>query len=817
MSRLFVVCILPFCAPLAMASAPSVLPPASERFEKASSEEIPHFQRHILPLLGQLGCNGRACHGSFQGQGGFRLSLFGYDFKEDHTALTGGEKPRVDSKKPMQSLILLKPTGKVPHKGGRLLDPESWQYNLLHRWIQAGASTVSEKDAAFASLEIKPREIVFARTGETVQLKVTARWSDGVIEDVTPLCRFRSNNEAIATIDADGLVKSVGKGGTDVVAFYDNGVATVTVILPVSDRVGAMYPKAPTPTRVDELVVARLQKLGIVPSELCTDEEFLRRVSLDLTGTLPSPDDVLAFMANKRADKRERKIDELLERPAYAAWWATKLGDMTGNSEAVGPLGGERGLNRERSKHWYQWLHRRVQDNMPYDKIVEGIVLATSRKPGQSYEDYCAEMSSYFRLKDPGDFAARDTMPHFWIRRPLGRPEGKALAFAYSFLGVSLQCAECHKHPYDQWTKDDFDQFAAFFNGIGFRDGGREVSKKMKAKVGLTGDPDSGAYSRQFVKLAEGGTELPFFELVVPAKAKGGKAARPIKTKAGRVITPKLLGGEEVLANQYDDPRRPLMDWLRDEDNPYFARAFVNRVWGNYFNVGLIHPGDDLNLANPPSNPALMEYLTRGFIDSGYDMKWLHRQIARSRTYQLSWRPNETNKNDERNYSRSVLRRLPAEVLVDAIAQATASDDGLKAYQKDPVTTRSIGHSSGFSNRAGSNFALNLFGKPARLLNCDCERSAEPSLLQTVYLRNDKDIQAMLNHPNGWLKQIAKTKMHDRNDLIRQAYLRTLSRLPDERERTIAHKHLETASDTLSGMRDLMWALINTKEFIVNR
>jgi hypothetical protein len=793
-------------------------PPASKRFAAAEGMEMPSFQRHVLPLMSRLGCNGRACHGSFQGQGGFRLSLFGYDFKADHDALLTGKTPRVDLKQPAQSLALQKPTRSVPHKGGKRLEVGGWEYHLLIRWINTGAPSVKAGDSEFTSLHVEPREIVFEKAGQSRQIKVTARWSDGSVEDVTPLCRFRSNDESVAAVNEDGLVTAQGKGGTDVVAFYDNGVVPVQVILPVSEQSGKNYPKLATRTSIDEHVNARLQKLGIVPSELCSDVEFLRRVSLDMTGTLPLPDETLAFLADKSADKRAKKIDELLARPTYAAWWATRLSDWTGNAEATGTLGGERGLNGEKSKLWYQWLHRRIADNVPYDKLVEGIVLAVSQKPGQSFDDYCAEMSSYFRNDKPADFAVRDNMPFFWMRKTLGKPEAKALAFAHSFLGVSLQCAECHKHPYDQWTKQDFDQFAAFFNGIGYRDANRSRIAEMKAAVGLVGDQDAGGYARQFVKLAEAGKVLPFKELIIPPPA---KKPRPVKAGAkglaGRVITPRLLGGEEVLTNTYKDPRQPLMDWMRHADNPYFARAFVNRVWGNYFNVGLIDPADDLNLANPPSNPALLDYLTAGFIKSGYNMKWLHREIAISDAYQRSWKANDTNKHDERNYSHAVLRRLPAEVIYDALLHATASDDALRALHKNPLTTRAIGQNCGLSSKKGdASYALNLFGKPARTIQCDCERSSEPALLQTVYLRNDQDIAKMLDRSDGWLKQVAKTKMTP-DELIRKAYLRTLSRLPNEREIGIARGYLSESANTASGLRDLMWALLNTKEFIVNR
>lgn len=802
------------------ASAPclgaEVVPSAAERFGTTESGEVPSFQRHVIPLLGRLGCNGRACHGSFQGQGGFRLSLFGYDFKSDHEALTGGEHARADVKDAAASLMLRKPTRAMPHKGGKRLESASWQYNLLRRWIGAGAPGIQEGDATFVALAVEPGEFVFTTVGQSSRLKIVAHWSDGTREDVTALCRFRTNDEATATVDENGVVTAVGKGDTDVAAFYDNGVVTVPVILPVSDLVGPRYPNVPTPTKIDELAVAKLRKLGVVPSEVCPDADFLRRLSLDLTGTPPPPDEIAAFLADTSPDKRTKKIDELLERPTYAAWWTTRLCDLTGNSERTGPLGGEQALNREKARQWYHWIERRVRENRPYDKLVEGIVLAVGRRPEQSYDEYCTEMSAYFRKDGPADFAARPTLPYFWTRRTVGQPDAKALSFAHAFLGVSLQCAQCHKHPYDQWTKQDFDQFTAFFAGVRAGAANRQQVQAMKKEHGLASlDEDSGQYKRKFVELLAQGKVLPFKELSVPVRQPGRKPARP-NPKLGRVITPKLLGGDEVVASDYDDPRRPLVDWMRQEDNPYFARAFVNRVWAGYFHRGLIDPPDDLNLANPPSNPALLDYLAQEFITHGYDMKWLHRTIANSQTYQRSWRPNGTNRLDERNFSRAVVRRLPAEVAYDAVVHATASDEALKALHTDPVSTRAIGVASGFAGRGGETYAVSLFGKPPRAINCDCERSNEPSLLQTVYLRNDEEVLKLLDRRDGWLKQLARTKPHDAEALIRQAFLRTVGRLPDERELGVARSHL-AAGDAVAGLRDLLWALLNTKEFIVNR
>lgn len=664
------------------ASAAEVIRPIDQRFAAADVEESPSFRRHVLPLMGRLGCNGRACHGSFQGQGDFRLSLFGYDFDADLEAIAGGESPRVDLKHPKQSLVLQKPTMQVDHGGEKRMEVDSWQYRVFAKWIEDGAKGLATDEAEFDRLEVIPREIVFRKPGETVQLKVIAHWTDGTREDVTSICRFRTNDDATAAIDEEGRAKIIGKGDTHVVAFYDNGVVPVQVILPVSNLVGKKYPKVPTPTKIDDLVVTKLQKLGIVPSELCSDDEFLRRVSLDLTGTPPTPDEIKAFMADTSPDKRAKKIDELLASPAYSAWWATKLSDYTGNNDAYAA---ENTFRREQGTQWYEWIERRVRENVPYDEIVEGIVLATSRKPDQSFEDYCEEMSAYYRSKDPADFSQRETMPHFWSKNNARQPKDKALSFAYSFLGTRLQCAECHKHPFDQWTKQDFDQFTAFFNGIQYntRSGDRDEFREMSDKY--VDKSKTGNQQRQgLAQAAKDGKVVPWREVFVDASRSAPRRNNGNQNRtAGRVITPKLLGGEEVVASEYGDPRAALMEWMRDKGNPYFAKAFVNRVWSNYFNVGIIEPPDDMNLANPPSNEPLLDYLTDGFVSHDYDMKWLHREIASSRTYQLSWRTNETNTHDLKNFSHQVVRRLPAEVAYDAIQHATASDEAMLAMHTE--------------------------------------------------------------------------------------------------------------------------------------
>ena len=801
-------------------SAAEVIPPADQRFA-AETTETPDFQRHVLPLLGRLGCNGRACHGSFQGQGGFRLSLFGYDFKSDHEALTAGDAPRVDAKNPLASLILQKPTMAIDHEGGERFKKGGWEYRLLKRWIEGGTPGYTSSGVELVSIELEPKEIVFDAPGKTQQLTIIANWSDGVKEDVTSLSRFRSNDESIAAVNLEGLVTSAGKGDTHVVAFYDNGTASVPVILPVTDLLGPKYPKVPTPTTIDELVVAKLRTLGIVPAEVATDAEFLRRLSLDMTGTLPQPEEVTAFLADTSSDKRARKIDELLERPSYAAWWTTKLCDLTGNSERNLPEGGEQGMRREKSAKWYDWIYRRIADNVPFDELVEGIIVATSREPGQSDEEFFAEMSSYFREKDPADFSSRRTMPYFWSNNRFTPPQ--PLRFSYAFLGIRLECAQCHKHPYDQWTKDDYDQFQVFFDGIKQNSGGGGLAKEMKQSLGLTQDADSGQYKGLFAKLVHEGKVVPWQEVTAPDWKKGRPRPRPNKdSPSGRVITPKLLGGEEVISQKYSDPREPLMEWLRQKDNPYFARALVNRVWASYFGVGIVEPPDDMNLANPPSNGPLLDYLAKEFIAHNYDLKWLHRHVTLSRTYQLSWRPNETNLLDERNFSHALVRRLPAELAYDAMAHATASSSTQKAMHTDlaAVRARAIGVSSGYSRNYDGSYALKLFGKPERAVSCDCERSNEPSLLQTVYMRNDSELLGLLDRKEGWIAEVAPknddTIKTRQDELIRDAYLRTVSRPPTEDEVTIGREHLAQAADPRTGIKDLLWALMNTKEFMLN-
>lgn len=885
------------------------LPTPSERYHAADTKESVSFRRHVIPLFSRAGCSGRECHGAFSGQGGFSLSLFGYDFAKDHKEIVADEEDgvRVDVDHPAQSLILLKPTMEERHKGKERIKKGSWEYNLVRKWISEGAKIDVEETGAFGRLEVFPKEIVFAGKGETVQLKVLCHWQDGTVEDVTELTRFRTNDESVAEVSDTGVITSLSSGDTHVVAFYDNGVHPIPVMRPVSDRVGAKYPKIAANTRIDELVLNKLKKVGIVPSETCTDLEFLRRVTLDMTGTLPTPEEVKAFAADPSSNKRSAKIEELLERDTYAAWWATKLNDFTGNNASQI---NERLYRNDQSLQWYEWIRSRVEKNTPYDELVSGIVLATSRQPGQSYLQYATEMSSYLKKNKPKDFADRRTMPHYWARRNIRKAEEKALSFAHAFLGVQIQCAQCHKHPFDQWTQQDFKQFQAFFDGIQYgsntEKGDKVTYKSMQQQLYKEVGYDrkntktrNKLYAEIRNRVAKG-RPVPWQELYIrtanPTKKTGRK--RKNNTGSSRVLTPKILGGDEVHLTEYPDPRAPLMEWMAAKENPYFAKAFVNRVWANYFGRGIVHPADDMNLANPPSNAELLNHLADGFVESGYDMKWLHRTITGSDAYQRSWKPNDTNELDEKNFSKMKLRRLPAEVVADAINQAVAGEKRAEVLAAR-VDDRMIGPMlTGVGNKRGNNYALELFGKPVRLTNCDCERMSDPTLLQTLYTRNDdsmlgkidnggktaswigelrkkftpdkdtgktansiKNLESRAKQYRAKLKRVEttiarakdeKTKLRfqkqlktlqkqvrstenqiaklekqqadrrnavklDTDELIEETFLRTVSRLPTDKELTMARKDIAAAGeDPIDGVRDLLWAMLNTKEFIIN-
>ncbi len=863
------------------------------RFANAKSDEVPDFQRHVIPLLSRLGCNGRACHGSFQGRGGFQLSLFGYDFAVDHQALFDEDSPRVNVDSPNESLIIAKPTDEFEHEGGKLYEKGGWEYNVIHRWIAEGAEFDPAATLKLVEVEVTPDEIRFSKTNQRVQLKVVAVWEDGTREDVTPLVRYYTNDNLIADIDQDGLVTSgESKGDTHVVVSYDKAVIPIPVLRPVTNRVGKRYPVVETPTRVDELVVEKLRKLGIVPSDVASDAEFLRRVSLDISGSLPTAQQAADFLEDSSPNKRAQKVEELLNSPGYASWWATKLSDFTGNNDQQ--LINTSPVRTGPGEIWFRWIEQRVQQNIPYDELAAGIILGTSMDNGQSYEEFCEEMTSLHKEREL-DVSGMKTMPYYWARREFRLPADRAISFAYAFMGIRIQCAQCHKHPFDVWSKKDFAEFSNFFTGVrlspippGRED--RAQYNKMVNELGLQ-ELRGGDLRRKITAEMRKGAVVPF---PVVHTIPGRQVDENGRVVPGVVKEATILGDTTVTFQQGQDLREPLMEWLRARENPYFAKAFVNRVWANYFGRGIVDPPDDLSLANAPSNQALLDYLTQGFIDNGFDMKWVHREIVLSRTYQQTWVANETNAQDKTNFSHHLPRRLPAEVTVDALQLATASDtESMRLHHEMQGRAIAVATSSERYLQGGTPeaFPLMVFGRSTRESSCECDRSSDATLLQTVFLQNDNVVYNLMNRRNtGWLEQVAQRydlpfqvqtqpqrkppenyeqtmkridarlkqlradparkadfeatlrtrrrmisqfglpeylkqnqpvkesalSHEQKQEIVQQAYLRTLTRYPNEAELTRSIEFIDDAEDKLNGVRGLLWALVNTKEFVLN-
>jgi hypothetical protein len=568
-------------------------------------------------------------------------------------------------------------------------------------------------------------------------------------------------------------------GDTAIVAQYSGGVTSTQVLVPSPDD--GTKPALHLPhNEIDNLVVAKLRKLNIRPSQLCTDADFIRRAHLDAIGRLPGPDATRKFLADRSPDKRKRLIDELLERPEYATYWAMKFSDWTGNGKYLSRYA------MASNWMWQDWVEEKLSRNVPYDELVYGFVCATSLE-GRTREEFLAEVKE-IRHKtsgryqfDDGTYAKRKTNDLYWTNVERRNPDILVLQTANSFLGLRLECAQCHNHPSDRWTQRDFEQFKSFFM----------LARYCDPKTGEE-NPKGRGYGDESVEPGVG------------------------KRYAGLVkkVPPKLLGGREIpFVEGQADPRIALWEWMRSRENPYFAPAFVNRIWDHYFGVGIVDPPDDFNQGNPPSNPQLLTWLAKEFMDHKFDMKHVHRVILNSRTYQLSFQPNASNKLDKKNFSHALARRMPAEVLIDAIADTTGVPND---YGRVP-RNRAVGQAMTAVRYSGSRpgYAMKIFGRPDREKTCDCERSNEPSVAQALYLINDEDVLSKLNHASGRLPGLLKT-MSDDKEVITELYLAALSRFPSENELKLQLKYVEQAKNRESGMKDVLWTLINVREFVFN-
>ncbi|MBO0699703.1 MAG: DUF1549 domain-containing protein, partial [Zavarzinella sp.] len=614
------------------------------------------FRTEVVPLLSKLGCNAGGCHGKASGQNGFKLSLFGFDAQFDYAAITEEARGRrLFPAAPDRSLFLLKASGQVPHGGGKRLRPESGEYQVIRQWIAAGAPASAPDAPRVGRLRVVPTDRVLRR-GEQQQIAVLAEYTDGSVRDVTRQSEFASNLDVVASVDPTGLVKSHQLSGeAAVMARYMGHVAVFHALVPHGEPL-ADIPEFKPLNYVDELALAKWKKLGLRPSPVCDDATFLRRATVDLCGRLPTPAEVRAFLADGSSDKRTRLIDRLLDSPDYPAYFALRWGSILRNSNLAGA--------DQAAYAFHAWIKDMVARNRPYDEFVRGVVAAA------------------------GEWQDAPAVNWYWQSRDDQLHQVTA-DVAQVFLGIRLQCAKCHHHPYERWGQADYYGLAGFFTRLGRKSFGQPPPYYASATV-TTGEKD------------------------------------PL---TGKTPEPKYPDGPSPKFTPEDDPRHALVDWMARPENPFFARALVNRMWGHLMGRGLFHEVDDQRDTNPPSNPELLDALARDFVAHKFDVKLVIRTIATSRVYQLSAVPADGNKDDRQNFARYYARRLPAEVFLDAVNQATGSKAGFSGVGTN-------GRAVDLPHEGFGSYFLDTFDRPKRVTVCECERSTGATLSQVLLLAN---------------------------------------------------------------------------------
>lgn len=854
---------------------------------------VPSYHKHVTAIFSQLGCNGGTCHGAVKGQAGFRLSMFAADPVGDHERLlrdSGGR--RLDFLAPDASLLLLKGTAQVPHGGGKRLRTDSAAYRMLRDWIAAGAPADDAAPARLRTLRVEPSEHV-AQPGAAFPLRVTATFADDQSEDVTAFCSFESLDRAVATVDAAGSVRTLGVGDAGLIVRYRGQPAIARVLVP--------RPQAPTGSAVspsnfiDTHVLAKLQRLNLPPAEISDDATFLRRVHLDLVGELPAPEEIRAFLADASSEKRTTKVAELLQRPGHADLWTLKFCDLLKAAD-FGVYADA--LSKEHDAPRMQaWIRARLAENTPYDEFVERILLATSRE-GRSMDEYVGEVKALFDGYSAGRpdlelYAKRRTLDLFWQRRGSDGVKG-TMQVAHAFLGLRLECAQCHRHPHDNWQQEDLLDFANFFmrvrtvgfqgeNEKKFADAGAffkqlndeaktleadvkkrketdgkqhdEDGKKAKMVVDrltpeiakLEKQPESAdrdaalATKRQELAAAKETMErAEKFRLETAALERRSKnqveVARRLLQAECRLLPPgpfakvsstlgtresktfRLLGDAEPTVPDEADPRATVMAWMRRPGNPYFARAIVNRVWSHYFGRGLVDPPDNLSAFNPATHPELLQELCDRFVTNRFDLRWLHRTIVTSRTYQQASTPAAGAEADRTHYAFFPLRRLPAELLLDAVNFATGTTENMDMkYFHWPESMKCVQVPFTPQNRFVS-FVLETYGRPQRnaAVQCDCERDTSGSIFQVLTLANHPRVWEKIKDPNGRVaKLLADGSGKDESVRIEELFLATVSRLPTEAERTSCTQFVTTSESPERGWQNVLWSLLNTREFLV--
>jgi hypothetical protein len=709
-----------------------------------------NFPNQIVPIFTKLGCNSGGCHGKASGQNGFKLSLLGFEPEVDFTSLVKEARGRrLFPAAPEQSLLLTKASGQIAHGGGKRLDAGSDEYRLIRRWVAAGMPYGEPSDPVVTRISVYPEHRVLSRDGKQ-QVAVYAHYSDGSTEDITRRAHYESNDQEIALVSEGGLVRTLALSGEAAVMIrYQEHVATFRATVPLGAKIPA-YAFEPN-TVVDRYTARKWQELGLVPSEVSSDAEFVRRLYLDLCGSLPTPKQVEEFVAEKDPKKRDKLVDRLLETPEYSYFFANKWADI---------LRVKRRGQPERAKGtfaFHNWIRKAVAKDLPYDEFARDILGATGDE-----------------LSCP---------PTVWYKE-LTKPEEFVDDAAQVFLGLRLACAQCHHHPYEKWSQDDYWGLAAFFGRVG------------RKPIPVLGAGDNGGQSNH---------------VAIFNQSRGSVTNK----KTGRPAVMKPLDGKPVAVSSYDDPRQTLADWLTAKENPFFARAVANRYWAHFFNRGIVDPLDDMRVTNPPTNPELLDALAKELTDNRYSLKHLIRVIAKSRTYQLSSTPNAFNQHDKQNYARYYPRRISAEVLFDAVNQVAAAPAGFGGL---PTDRHAPNRAIMLPDESFASYFLDVFGRPQRISACECERVSEANLAQSLHMLNSDEVQGKLSRGGGRAEQLARDAKRPDAEKVDELFLWALARRPTEEQRRVALEQItKHAANKKLAYENILWALLNTKEFVFNK
>ncbi len=696
------------------------------------------FEKDVMAVLTRSGCNTGSCHGAARGKDGFRLSLFGFDPAGDYHRITReiGVR-RINLARPEESLFLKKATGAVPHTGGKLFEPDSDYYAMLREWLQDGAPIDPEdsKPPAVESVSIYPSQAVIEGEGAQQRFVAVATYSDGTTRDVTRLAAFNSNNEGSAEIDEFGVVTAGRRGEAFVMARFDTHTVG-SQVLTLPEDLEYEPPEEIEGNYIDQLVGKKLKQLRIVPSGLCSDEEFLRRVTIDITGLLPTEEQYERFVNDPAEDKREVLVDQLLEQKEFSEIWAMKFSQLL-------MIKSTNQVSYKSAFLYSNWLTDKFARNEPLDEMVHELLTST----GGTFTN---PATNFYEIE-------RDTLK-------------TAENVAQVFMGIRTQCAQCHNHPFDRWTMDDYYGFAAFFSQIG-----RKNAEDYREKI---------VFNRS-----------------------GGEVKHLVTNEN---VPPKFLG-DEAPETRGKDRREVLADWLTAEDNPYFAPSIANRVWAHFMGVGVVDPVDDIRISNPPSNPELFEALGEKLVEYDFDFRALVRDICNSRAYQRSTASNETNAHDDRNYARAVVRRIGAESLLDCITQVTESPDKFRGL---PLGARAVQIADGST----SNYFLTSFGRSQRDTVCECEVTTEPSLSQALHLLNGNSVHNKISGGKTIERWVNDDELSP-EEVIERIYIRCLARRPTEKEKEELLASMPDDGDNgdnIAALQDVFWAVLNSREFIFN-